>query len=178
MYAAYYNGRQLFHFGVNGSHIHPAIQVWTKRFLPPSAVISHAKERSAGDPRSLMKRRTMSNEPSPQEQEKLRQVAASIWHPWIVNYWDMNAAVGNILATVTGEILKCSRAYGLIIRTYELISDLNPLNPFPGKINIIEYFYDVIKDMQAISRNKNYKVCINVAAVNWRSPIEMASAGI
>ncbi|ALR03057.1 hypothetical protein ADT28_03515 [Xylella fastidiosa] len=176
MYAAYYNGRQLFHFGVNGSHIHPAIQVWTKRFLPPSAVISHAKERSAGDPRSLMKRRTMSNEPSPQEQETLRQVAASIWHPWIVNYWDMNAAVGNILATVTGEILKCSIAYSFVPQQI--------LNPFTKpqlqhawKL-VRKYFNQIIRENYKISQNQRYQSCIYVAAANWRSPIEMASAGI
>ncbi|AAF84057.1 hypothetical protein XFUD_05285 [Xylella fastidiosa] len=176
MYAAYYNGRQIFHFGVNASQIHPAIQVWTKRFLPPSAVISHAKEHSAGDPRSLMKRRTMSNEPSPQEQETLRQVAASIWQPWIVNYWDMNAAVGNILATVTGEILKCSIAYSFVPQQI--------LNPFTkpqlkDAWRLVKaYFKQIIHENYKISQNQRYQSCIYVAAANWRSPIEMASAGI
>lgn len=176
VYAAYYNGRQIFHFGVNASQIHPAIQVWTKRFLPPSAVISHTKERNAGDPRSLMKRRTMSNEPSPEEQEKLRQVAASIWQPWIVNYWDMNAAVGNILATVTGEILKCSIAYSFVPQQI--------LNPFTkpqlkDAWRLVKaYFKQIIHENYKISQNQRYQSCIYVAAANWRSPIEMASAGI
>ncbi|WP_233337698.1 hypothetical protein ACN3VN_08245 [Xylella fastidiosa] len=177
VYAAYYNGRQLFHFGVNASQIHPAIQVWTKRFLPPSAVISHAKERSAAEPRSLIKRRTMSNEPSPEEQDKLRQVAASIWQPWIVNYWDMNAAVGNILATVTGEILKCSKQYVKIAVLYELLNPVKkPKNPW--KL-VYKYYKELIRENDKISQqNQRYQTCIYAAAVNWRSPVEMASAGI
>ncbi|AAO28389.1 hypothetical protein D1605_002815 [Xylella fastidiosa subsp. fastidiosa] len=176
MYAAYYNGRQIFHFGVNASQIHPAIQVWTKRFLPPSAVISHAKERSAADPRSLMKRRTMSNEPSPEEQDKLRQLAATIWQPWIVNYWDMNATVGNILATVTGEILKCSIAYSFVPQQI-LNPFLKPLWKDRWKL-VVQYFAQIIWENYKISQNQRYQSCIYVAAANWRSPIEMASAGI
>ncbi|ALR05402.1 hypothetical protein XFPR_08260 [Xylella fastidiosa] len=177
MYAAYYNGRQLFHFGVNGSHIHPAIQVWTKRFLPPSAVISQSKEHSTTAPRSF-RGRVLPKRPYPSDKEQLRQVAASIWDPSIVNHWNMNAAVGNILATVTEEILKCSEQYAKV----PLLDAL--LNPFlkprwEDRWELVaQYFAQIIWENYKISQNQRYQSCIYVAAANWRSPIEMASEGI
>ncbi|EWS78670.1 hypothetical protein [Xylella taiwanensis] len=174
--AAYYDGRQIVHFGVQGSQIHPAIQIWAKRFLPPSKVISQARERAAPAPRSFIKPRAMSNEPSPQDQYKLRQVATSIWHPWIVSNWEMNAAVGDILATVTGEILKCSKPYVVVQAIYGLLFPYNKPEITWRVLNT--FFKDIKNTMLEISQNQRYKSCIDTAAVNWRSPIEMASAGI
>ncbi|HHW4679040.1 MAG TPA: hypothetical protein ACQGQH_06220 [Xylella sp.] len=176
MYAAYYDRRQIVHFGVQASQIHPAIQVWAKRFLPPSRVISHAKESSTPAPRSFIGPRTMSNEPSPQEQDKLRQVATSIWHPWIVSNWEMKAAVGNILATVTREIFKCSIRITVIQAIYETVI---PPNARAIDWIVVANFFNTLKNaIVEISQNRRYASCINSAAVNWRSPIEMASAGI
>ncbi|AIC11060.1 hypothetical protein [Xylella fastidiosa] len=179
VYGAYYNGRQIFHFGVNASQIHPAIQVWTKRFLPPSAVISHTKERSAGDPRSFRRAPVLPKRPYRSDKDQLRQVAASIWDPSIVNYWNMNTAVGNILATVTVEILKCSEQYAKVPLLNNLLNPvLKPRWEDRWKL-VAQYFKQIIFENYKISQQeKRYQTCIYATAVNWRSPIEMASAGI
>ncbi|MEE1751545.1 hypothetical protein [Streptomyces sp. SP18CS02] len=109
------------------------------------------------------------SDPTPEEQERLREVAGSIWTPQLAAGWNMNAEVEAILSTATGEILECSKAFALVPR---------PPAFFPGPGYLRQYWKQVKEYFLVVKENRTYRACVVTAAANYRSPIEMASMGI
>ncbi|MCF1648724.1 MULTISPECIES: hypothetical protein [Streptomyces] len=118
---------------------------------------------------SLTVTRSAWSDPTPEEQEKLREVAGAIWSPTLAAGWNMNADVADILSTATGEILRCSEAFALVPRPPGFVPGLGYLVSY-GK-NLREYFL-------AVKNNRTYRACVVTAAANYRSPIEIASLGV
>lgn len=108
-------------------------------------------------------------EPTPEEQENLREVAASIWTPELAAGWNMNSEVVTVLSQATGAILRCSEAYALVPRPPAL---------FPGPSYLRQYWKQVRDYFLAVKDNRTYRACVVTAAANYRSAIEMASLGI
>ncbi|MFD7898016.1 hypothetical protein ACFV0C_31565 [Streptomyces sp. NPDC059568] len=107
--------------------------------------------------------------PTPEEQEKLRAVAGAIWNDSLAAGWDMNSDVADVLSTATGEILRCSEAFALVPR---------PAGFIPGLGYLVNYWKNLRDYFLAVSQDRTYRACVNTTALNYRSAIEMASAGI
>ncbi|GHI01969.1 hypothetical protein AQI88_17495 [Streptomyces cellostaticus] len=108
-------------------------------------------------------------EPTPEEQEHLREVAGAIWPPELAAGWNMNADVADVLSTATGEILKCSEAFALVPR---------PPGFLPGMGYLVGYWKNLRDYFLVVKENRTYRACVVTAAANYRSPIEIASMGI
>ncbi|MCF3119638.1 hypothetical protein IPZ68_07930 [Streptomyces arenae] len=112
---------------------------------------------------------TVQSDPTPEEQERLREIAGSIWTPQLAAGWNMNADVADVLSEVTGGILKCSEAFALVPR---------PPAFMPGLSYLRQYWKQIRDYFLVVKENRTYKACVVSAAAHYRSIIEMASAGI
>ncbi|CAL9625685.1 hypothetical protein [Streptomyces sp. enrichment culture] len=108
-------------------------------------------------------------DPTPEEQQRLREIAGAIWTPQLAAGWNMNSEVEAVLSTATGEILKCSEAFALVPR---------PPAFFPGPSYLRQYWKQIRDYFLVVKDNRTYRVCVVATAVNYRSAIEMASMGI
>lgn len=168
VYAAYYDGDQgqIRYFGGKRGRIHPAIQIWAKRFAPQFEILSQS------DPQGLSSEPSAAiaaNYPTPEDQEQMRKVASAIWGDALAAGWDMNAEVGDILGALTKEIMECSNAFDLVPR---------PVGWIPGWGYVAKTAVQITAYLIGVKKDRVYKTCVFVAALNWRSRIEMASAGI
>ncbi|MFD4143192.1 MULTISPECIES: hypothetical protein [unclassified Streptomyces] len=109
------------------------------------------------------------SDPTPEEQERLREVAGTIWTPELAAGWNMNSDVEAVLSQATGEILECSKAFALVPR---------PPAFFPGPGYLRSYWKQVRDYFRVVKENRSYRACVVVAAANYRSAVEMASMGI
>ncbi|MET9152360.1 hypothetical protein [Streptomyces griseoflavus] len=109
------------------------------------------------------------SDPTPEEQERLREVAGAIWTPQLAAGWNMNADVADVLSTATGEILRCSEAFSLVPR---------PPGFVPGLGYLVNYWKNLRDYFLAVKDNRSYRACVVTTAANYRSAIEMASMGI
>lgn len=170
LYAAYFNAKvgTIRYFGGKNERIHPAIQVWAKRFGPHFEILPNQKATGASSSnRQVMPAST--GTPNAVEQEELRKVAASIWNQSLANGWDMNADVGDILSTVTKEIMDCSAAFSLVPR---------PVGFVPGWLYVASTSFQIVSYITGVSDSQVYRTCVVSASLTWRSQIEFASAGI
>ncbi|PVE11709.1 hypothetical protein [Streptomyces scopuliridis] len=110
-----------------------------------------------------------SSDPTPEEQERLRQIAGAIWNDSLAAGWNMNSDVAAILSTATGEILKCSEAFALVPR---------PAGFIPGLGYLVNYWKNLRDYFLVVANDRTYGACVKATALNYRSAIEMASAGI
>ncbi|MEU3949652.1 hypothetical protein [Streptomyces sp. NPDC029526] len=108
-------------------------------------------------------------DPTPEEQQRLREIAGAIWSPQLAAGWNMNSEVEAVLSTATGEILKCSEAFALVPR---------PPAFFPGPSYLRQYWKQIRDYFLVVKDNRTYRVCVVATAANYRSAIEMASMGI
>ncbi|WP_257234618.1 hypothetical protein [Streptomyces sp. JV178] len=108
-------------------------------------------------------------DPTPEEQERLREVAGAIWTPELAAGWNMNTDVANVLSTATGEILRCSEAFALVPR---------PPGFVPGVGYLLSYWQNIRDYFRAVRTSRTYRACVVTAAANYRTPIELASMGI
>ncbi|MET8832116.1 hypothetical protein ABZX40_40870 [Streptomyces sp. NPDC004610] len=109
------------------------------------------------------------SEPTPEEQEKLREIAASIWTPELAAGWNMNAEVADVLSLATDRIIQCSAAYALVPK---------PPGFRPGLGYLVSYWKNIRDYFLALSGDRQYKACVVSTAAYYRSIIEMASQGI
>ncbi|MEV7283191.1 hypothetical protein AB0O01_01265 [Streptomyces sp. NPDC093252] len=112
---------------------------------------------------------TLLSEPTPEEQEKLREIAASIWTPELAAGWNMNAEVADVLSQATDRILQCSAAYALVPK---------PPGFRPGLGYLVSYWKNIRDYFLALNGDRQYKPCVVSTAAYYRSIIEMASQGI
>ncbi|MEU1278570.1 hypothetical protein [Streptomyces sp. NPDC005805] len=103
------------------------------------------------------------------DEQRLREIAGSIWTPQLAAGWNMNSEVEAILSTATGEILRCSEAFALVPR---------PPAFFPGPSYLRQYWKQIRDYFLVVKDNRTYRACVVATAANYRSPIEMASMGI
>lgn len=108
-------------------------------------------------------------DPTPEEQEQLREIAGAIWTPQLAAGWNMNSAVADVLSTATGEILRCSAAFSLVPR---------PPGFVPGLGYLVQYWKNLRDYFLAVKDNRSYRACVVATSANYRSAIEMASMGI
>ncbi|MFJ9669017.1 hypothetical protein ACIRPP_31170 [Streptomyces sp. NPDC101219] len=108
-------------------------------------------------------------DPTPEEQQRLREIAGAIWTPQLAAGWNMNSEVEAVLSTATGEILTCSEAFALVPR---------PPAFLPGPSYLRQYWKQIRDYFLVVKENRTYRVCVVATAANYRSAIEMASMGI
>ncbi|MFJ4686955.1 hypothetical protein ACIQNG_26770 [Streptomyces sp. NPDC091377] len=111
----------------------------------------------------------LQSEPTAEEQEKLREIAASIWTPELAAGWNMNAAVADVLSEATDRIIQCSAAYALVPK---------PPGFRPGLGYLVSYWKNIRDYFLAVRGDRQYKACVVSTAAYYRSIIEMASQGI
>ncbi|MFI1016696.1 hypothetical protein [Streptomyces sp. NPDC020965] len=109
------------------------------------------------------------SDPTPQEQEQLREIAGAIWNPQLAAGWNMNAEVATVLSQATERILKCSEAFALVPR---------PPGFVPGLGYLVQYWKNLRDYYLVVKENRTYRACVVSTAAYYRSIIEMASAGI
>jgi len=163
VYAAYFeqDGRHATSWmGGSDARRHPALQVWLRRIHKDSV------ERTTPLSRSVPA--SGNDAPSPADQEELRKIAISIWGDTAAA-WKMNADVGNLLVSVTDEIMQCSAAVGLVPR---------PTGGVPGWSYLAKNALQIANHIAGISRNRIYKACVTSAARNWKSAVHLASMGM
>ncbi|MDT0491395.1 hypothetical protein ACIOD0_01720 [Kitasatospora albolonga] len=108
-------------------------------------------------------------DPTPQEQEHLREIAGAIWTPQLAAGWNMNAEVADVLSQATERILQCSEAFALVPR---------PPGFVPGLGYLVQYWKNLRDYFLVVKDNRTYRACVVSTAAYYRSIIEMASAGI
>ncbi|MGW1293903.1 hypothetical protein [Streptomyces sp. NPDC002533] len=108
-------------------------------------------------------------DPTPEEQEHLREIAGAIWTPQLAAGWNMNAEVADVLSQATDQILRCSEAFALVPR---------PPGFVPGLGYLVQYWKNLRDYFLVVKDNRTYRACVVTTAANYRSAIEMASAGI
>jgi hypothetical protein len=109
------------------------------------------------------------DQPSPSDQDQMRIVAAAIWGQDLANGWDMNADVANVLSDATNAILNCSAAFSLVPK---------PPGWVPGLLYLVKYALNLRNYFLAVSGSRTYAACVSGTALNFRSAIEIASAGV
>ncbi|WP_339151884.1 hypothetical protein WID27_07275 [Streptomyces sp. F41] len=108
-------------------------------------------------------------DPTPEEQERLREIAGAIWTPQLAAGWNMNAEVAGVLSEATERILQCSEAFALVPR---------PPGFVPGLGYLVQYWKNLRDYFLVVKDNRTYRACVVSTAAYYRSIIEMASAGI
>ncbi|MYX17382.1 hypothetical protein GTY67_28975 [Streptomyces sp. SID8374] len=108
-------------------------------------------------------------DPTPEEQEHLREIAGAIWTPQLAAGWNMNAEVADVLSQATERILHCSEAFSLVPR---------PPGFVPGLGYLVQYWKNLRDYFLVVKDNRTYRACVVSTAAYYRSIIEMASAGI
>ncbi|GLF93360.1 hypothetical protein [Streptomyces yaizuensis] len=108
-------------------------------------------------------------DPTPEEQEQLREIAGAIWTPQLAAGWNMNAEVAGVLSEATERILTCSEAFALVPR---------PAPWMPGLSYLVKYWKNLKDYFLVVKDNRTYRACVVSTAAYYRSIIEMASAGI
>ncbi|RPK56283.1 hypothetical protein EES43_24885 [Streptomyces sp. ADI96-02] len=108
-------------------------------------------------------------DPTPEEQERLREIAGAIWTPELAAGWNMNADVAGVLSEATDRILRCSEAFALVPR---------PAGFIPGLGYLVQYWKNLRDYFLVVKDNRSYRACVVSTAAYYRSIIEMASAGI
>ncbi|MGX2998805.1 hypothetical protein JNUCC64_31815 [Streptomyces sp. JNUCC 64] len=109
------------------------------------------------------------SDPTPEEQQRLREIAGAIWTPELAAGWNMNAEVANVLSEATDRILRCSAAFALVPR---------PPGFVPGLGYLVQYWKNLRDYFLVVKTNRTYRACVVSTAAYYRSIIEMASAGI
>ena len=109
------------------------------------------------------------DDPSPSDQDSLRQIAAAIWGQDLANGWDMNSDVGDVLSQATQATYTCSAAFSLVPK---------PPGWQPGWAYLVMYVRNIVNYFRAVNGSITYQSCISGAALNFRSAIEIASAGV
>ncbi|MER7048555.1 hypothetical protein [Streptomyces jumonjinensis] len=109
------------------------------------------------------------SDPTPEEQERLREIAGAIWTPQLAAGWNMNAEVADVLSQATERILACSEAFALVPRPPAFI---------PGLGYLVQYWKNLRDYYLVVKENRTYRACVVSTAAYYRSIIEMASAGI
>jgi hypothetical protein len=167
-FAAYFDEDRGEIIYVGDGPVHPALQIWARRFGPALHVTPPASS-STSVPRAASNSASRTAAPTPEDQVELRKVAASVWGTGLASGWDMNAAVGDILGTVTNEIMECSAAFSLVPK---------PVGWVPGWSYVAKSALSIVAYVTGVSKDRRYQTCVNGAAANWRSAIEIASAGL
>ncbi len=111
----------------------------------------------------------VSDDPSPSDQDSLRQIAAAIWNQSLADGWDMNSDVADVLSQATQAILTCSTAFSLVPK---------PPGWQPGLWYLVTYVKNIVYYFQAVNGSRTYQACISGTALNFRSAIEIASTGV
>lgn len=168
LHAAYYDADagEVFYFSNSNARIHPAIQVWAKRFGP---TFRHRSTTRGQLPEGGSEIQPLSGAPTADEQVEMRKVANAIWGESIAGGWDMNADVGDILGNATKEIMDCSEAFSLVPK---------PLGWVPGWSYVAKTSLQIVNYITGVSASRVYSICVGTTARNWRSAIELASIGI
>ncbi|WP_445399029.1 hypothetical protein ACSMX9_00695 [Streptomyces sp. LE64] len=121
----------------------------------------------ATDPRAVVV--VQQSDPTPEEQQRLREIAGAIWTPHLAAGWNMNAEVAGVLSQATERILACSEAFALVPR---------PPGFIPGLGYLVQYWKNLRDYFLVVKDNRTYRACVVSTAAYYRSIIEMASAGI
>ena len=195
IYAAHYNSQKhTVRYFTNDKScstvLHPTIQVFIKHY--PNVKVEFVNSNNSvlryndgnGLGCSSPTSRTVQTYPIAPDnpaQAAAREVASKIWTQSIANSLDMNNDVGVVISNTVKSILACSANFNLGPKPLG-VGDIIPGTSYfikPGLDYLKDYFYEIIPYLAGLSGAQPvYKACINVAAANNRSALEMASLGI
>ncbi|QDY80483.1 hypothetical protein [Streptomyces qinzhouensis] len=146
-----------------------AVALTVSGALLAAGAVSQAQAAPSGAPAPQANVVSAQSDPTPDEQVKLREIAASIWTPELAAGWNMNADVADVLSQATDRIIQCSAAYALVPK---------PPGFRPGIGYLVSYWKNIRDYFLAVRGDRQYKGCVVSTAAYYRSIIEMASAGI
>ncbi|MFI9723264.1 hypothetical protein ACIHFE_27015 [Streptomyces sp. NPDC052396] len=128
-----------------------------------------AQASPSASPSAVVRAMAPADDPTPDEQAALRQVATAIWGADLANGWDMNSAVADVLSQATHEILRCSEAFSAVPR---------PAGWVPGLGYLVKYAKNLYDYFQAVKGNRTYRTCVVGVAYDYRTQMDMASQGL
>ena len=108
------------------------------------------------------------------EASAAQQIASTIWQPYILSDIDYNDAVIDVIATAQQEIFTCSKRISWVpdpTFVYPLpLATLKDVRKY-----LVKYVKMVVDNNRKISNNQRYKICIDTAALNYKSALLDAS---
>lgn len=109
-----------------------------------------------------------------EQQNDLKKTVAAIWNQSIADSLDYNDEVAGVVLNAVKAISDCSESIKkLLIDATSEVAALYLTIPW-----LLEASRDIALELVNSKITGSHRACINVAAANWRSPLEMASAGI
>ncbi len=195
IYAAHYNSQKnTVRYFTNDKScstvLHPTIQVFIKHY--PNAKVEFANSNnsvlkynggngfgcSSSTSRSTQVYAVASDNPT---QAAAREVASNIWTQSIADSLDMNEEVGIVISNTVKSILTCSANFNLVPKPPGVGDPIPGTKYFiqPGLKYLKDYFSEIIPYLAGLSGDQPvYRACINTAAANNRTALELASLGI
>lgn len=111
---------------------------------------------------------------TPEEQERVKATVAAIWNQSIADSLDYNDEVAEVVLKAVKAISECSESIKkLLIDATSEVAALYLTIPW-----LLELGRDIAAELVTSKVVGSHRACINTAAANWRSPLEMASLGI
>lgn len=102
-----------------------------------------------------------------EEKESFLSVAKTIWDPNVLSDIEINDSVIEVIVKAEKSIMQCSKAVNWIPEPpTSPSSTLSSLRSY-----IVKYFRMVIVNNIETYKNYRYKICINAAALNFRSEL-------
>ncbi|MEV5505331.1 hypothetical protein [Streptomyces orinoci] len=149
---------------------------WSARALTMTAALTAGVTLAAGpvaaaaaSPSTVAGVAAPADDPAPDEQAALRQVATAIWGADLANGWEMNSAVADVLSQATHEILRCSEAFSLVPK---------PPGWLPGPLYLVKYAKNLYDYFNAVKGSRTYRTCVVGVAYDYRTQMDMASQGL
>jgi|TARA_R100000093_G_scaffold70925_1_gene45249 hypothetical protein len=112
---------------------------------------------------------------SAEDKQKYHDLIQSIWSGSVSSTpSQITEEVADIVDTVIDETYSCSEDFA---GTLTLLAAIGGAWILPR--NIVKYYFDALETwLSDVEGNITYKICINQAALNWKSPLVLALMGI
>ena len=178
LYAAYYDEKEkaINYYGPKKQDITESIRAWREDLLPHYNINQYDQNKNTSD-KEEVGNTSFQSKATPAEYDTFTKVMLSIWNARFLGQQkiQMNDAVINVITDTEQEIYRCSIAIGWVP---------NAGIAFPGGIFsnfkgfIIKYVTQVVKNNWFLGHHPRYAICVEAAAVKFKTPLINASLGI
>ena len=178
LYAAYYDEKEkaINFYGPEKQDITESIRAWREDLLPHYNINKYDQNKNTSYKEEIGNT-SFQSKATPAEYDTFTKVMSSIWNARFLYHQQiqMNDAVINVIIDTEQEIYKCSIALGWV-------PDAGIA--FPGGIFsnfkgfIIKYGRQILVNNYKFGHNPRYAICVEAAAVKFKTPLINASLGI
>ena len=181
LYAAYYDEKEnaINYYGPKKENIPAMIRAWREDLLPHYNIneFDQNNQNINTPSKKGIDNNSFKSKATPSEYETFTRVMSSIWNAQFLGRQEIqiNDDVIDVITDAEQQIYSCSIAFGWV-------PDAGIA--FPGGIFsdfrgfIIKYVSQVVKNNWIISHDPRYAICVEAAAVKFKSPLIAASLGV